>query len=297
MLQPGLGTAHHGSASHPALPLLCAADTDVAYTVKPLWESYLEYMDRNEADGAWQAESPRELEQAAGCVVECVSARPADHDTPPCHDTLWSWLLPCCAVNSGHFVLRPTPAALRFAEAWNASAADNVPTLTSEQKALPQFQDTHFVTCRSPCLCYKQKFKVGKPQGKQQCAGWWMLWLAVTAALLSDHSLCLARQVQLLDEGRRDDVAVFAVYFPGIFMYTQAGCTVGSPEWVPDVDPCDWSGVRLELCGHGVGVARDCALPTQRCLHHDLTQLSLCPLQCCSCTQSALAARSSSKPS
>lgn len=48
--------------------------------------------------------------------------------------------------------------------------------------------------------------------------------------------------LQLLEEERREQVAVFAAYFPGFFMYTQSGCTVGSTEWVPDVDPCDWSG-------------------------------------------------------
>jgi hypothetical protein len=46
----------------------------------------------------------------------------------------------------------------------------------------------------------------------------------------------------MLEAGTRESTALFAVYFPGFFMYTQSGCTVGSPEWVPDVDPCDWSG-------------------------------------------------------
>lgn len=40
-------------------PTVCSADTDVSYAVKPVWDSYLEYMYRNEVDGAWQAEMPR----------------------------------------------------------------------------------------------------------------------------------------------------------------------------------------------------------------------------------------------
>ncbi len=62
------------SAAHSSFSLWCclavtgsrdastclAADTDVAYTVKPVWESYLELIHRNDADGAWQAEAPCE---------------------------------------------------------------------------------------------------------------------------------------------------------------------------------------------------------------------------------------------
>lgn len=46
-------------------------------------------------------------------------------------------------------------------EAWNASAAENTKAMVADQKALPQFEGSHFVTCRTPCMCYKQKFQVG----------------------------------------------------------------------------------------------------------------------------------------
>ena len=38
--------------------LLCPADTDIAYAVKPLWRSYLTYMNQTGADGAWLEEKP-----------------------------------------------------------------------------------------------------------------------------------------------------------------------------------------------------------------------------------------------
>jgi hypothetical protein len=62
-------------------------------------------------------------------------------------------------------LLLPTKPALRFAEAWNASAAANVKRLVAEQKALPDFQGTHYLTCRTPCACYKNKLQVGARAG------------------------------------------------------------------------------------------------------------------------------------
>ena len=69
------------------------------------------------------------------------------------------------AVNTGHFVLIPTPAALRFAAAWHGSALASVlrrrPALT-DQKALqksPLLTDKFF-TCKSLCACYKTRFGV-----------------------------------------------------------------------------------------------------------------------------------------
>lgn len=47
---------------------------------------------------------------------------------------------------------------------------------------------------------------------------------------------------QLIEQGRRDQVALFALYWPSHLPYTHAGCTVGSAAWMPLVDPCDWGG-------------------------------------------------------
>ncbi|PSC72584.1 hypothetical protein C2E20_4222 [Micractinium conductrix] len=151
-------------------------DTDVAYAVKPLWESYMAFMERVEADGAWQSESP---------------------------------------VNSGHFVVLPTPAGLAFAEAWAAAAPSAIPKKVSEQKGLQPLERAAYVTCRLPCLCYRHKY-------------------------------------ELLAQGKRDSMAVFAVYLPSFFPYTSAGCTVGSKEWLPSVDPCDWTTLYLHpICVSG----------------------------------------------
>lgn len=47
----------------------------------------------------------------------------------------------------------------------------------------------------------------------------------------------------------RDQVAIFPTYFPGYYLYTLSGCTVGSKEWMPPVDPCDWTSERrLGVC-------------------------------------------------
>lgn len=62
--------------------------------------------------------------------------------------------------------------------------------------------------------------------------------------------------VQLLANGTRGQVAIFPTYFPGYYPYTLSSCTVGSKEWMPPVDPCDWSSERGGAlhehrgCGH-----------------------------------------------
>ena len=38
-------------------PRRLLADTDIAYTVKPVWESYLAYIKGVQADGSWQSAS------------------------------------------------------------------------------------------------------------------------------------------------------------------------------------------------------------------------------------------------
>lgn len=55
-MQRGAGASHSFAV---CLPAPAPADTDVTYTVKPLWDSYLEFIDRAGGDGAWQFESPR----------------------------------------------------------------------------------------------------------------------------------------------------------------------------------------------------------------------------------------------
>lgn len=65
------------------------------------------------------------------------------------------------AVNSGHFVILPTPAGIAFAEAWNASGPGMLGQKVSEQKALPLMEGVHFRQCRTPCLCYRHKYEVG----------------------------------------------------------------------------------------------------------------------------------------
>ncbi|PRW56763.1 hypothetical protein C2E21_4548 [Chlorella sorokiniana] len=155
---------------------IMAVDTDISYAVKPLWESYLALIEQNDADGAWQHEAP---------------------------------------INSGHFVLLPTNASLAFAEAWAAAGPASIPLKVAEQKALPALEGSHFVACRSLCLCYRCKY-------------------------------------ELFAQGRRDRVAVFATYFPSHFSYSPVGCTVGSQAWVPHVDPCDWTVLYMHpICAWG----------------------------------------------
>lgn len=63
------------------------------------------------------------------------------------------------AVNSGHFVILPTPAGIAFVEAWNASAPSMLEQKVSEQRALTMMEGRHFRQCRTTCSCYRHKYE------------------------------------------------------------------------------------------------------------------------------------------
>lgn len=198
------------------------ADTDVAYSVKcgPLtWSFWHATAPTAPGRPSRQVRAGSTAEQACyafSTAVDCSAHCPL---LSPHHPAL-------CAVNSGHFVLLPTPAALAFAEAWAATAAANTPRKVAEQKALPPLDGTAYVTCRSACLCYRKKY-------------------------------------QLLAEGRHDSVALLATYPGSHLPYTQMGCSLGSPEWAPRIDPCEWQGAAAlaALLLECLPAASACACP------------------------------------
>lgn len=63
-----------GYAYVPAAPPAPPTDTDVSYAVKPVWDSYLEYIEQNDADGAWQSEQPSERVVTLR-ALPCAAAR------------------------------------------------------------------------------------------------------------------------------------------------------------------------------------------------------------------------------
>jgi hypothetical protein len=40
---------------------------------------------------------------------------------------------------------------------------------------------------------------------------------------------------------------VLRTYLPSHFSYSPNWCTIGSPDWVPRVDPCDWAVLYLHV--------------------------------------------------
>lgn len=106
-------------------------------------------------------------------------------------------------VNTGQFVMLPTPASLAFAERWNSLAASMIPQGPATQPALRQMHHHHFEACTSLCQCF---------------------WA---------HR-------NLTSLGLRNDTPIFRTYYPGYFAYTQSTCDIGNPAWVAALDPCDW---------------------------------------------------------
>lgn len=162
------------------------ADADVAYAPKPLWDSYLAFQEQAGADGAFMQELP---------------------------------------LNTGHFVLLPTPGALAFAAAWNESAAAalaGTPPLT-DQKALE-------AAARGP-------HGTALASSFQQCG------------VLCG---CIKAGVERKRRGREGAQAVLRHYMAPHFMYTYRRCTIGDPLWAPRVDPCDWAVLYLHpVCAAG----------------------------------------------
>lgn len=65
--------------------------------------------------------------------------------------------------------------------------------------------------------------------------------------LMPGMLLSLPPPSQLTTDGRRGEVAVLRTYLPSYFSYSPNWCTIGSPDWVPRVDPCDWSVLYLHV--------------------------------------------------
>ena len=119
-----------------------SADSDIVYTTKPVWETYLRLIEISGADAAFQKEEPGEWGSRG---ARCSMLGTTQHTCPPrggiplqprpssaaksCvlvmrpHMTraLCFALLsthPCHAVNGGNDVMQPTPAAISLTEKW-----------------------------------------------------------------------------------------------------------------------------------------------------------------------------------
>ena len=63
-------------------------------------------------------------------------------------------------MNTGHFVLIPTTAALRFAEAWHGSAWEMQAKYITEQQALYHLNRRNLTTCGTVCECFRERYRV-----------------------------------------------------------------------------------------------------------------------------------------
>jgi hypothetical protein len=59
------------------------------------------------------------------------------------------------AVNTGQFVVLPTPASLAFMERWNSLARPGIQNGTADQPALKALQQHAFETCPTLCACFR----------------------------------------------------------------------------------------------------------------------------------------------
>ena len=181
------------------------ADADIAYTAKPLWPSLLAYIGQAAADGTWQHEGP---------------------------------------ANTGFVALLPTPGGTAFLEAWAAAAPAMLERGVAEQAALPLLEPPPFASCPTLCGCYRAAHQAswllaGCGSGRRLCGA------ARRRALTCFRWTLPPSLPQLEQESMRRGVAVMRAFYPSHFAYTQHSCTIGSEDWAPRLDPCDWPGVRL----------------------------------------------------
>lgn len=100
-------------------------DTDVAYVNKPIWESFLAFLEEAGADAAFQAEET--------------------------------------GVNIGSYVILPTPAATTFISEWAASASSAIQAKQQDQFFLPNLQHLYEL-CATPGSCLAKRTELADGQ-------------------------------------------------------------------------------------------------------------------------------------
>lgn len=154
-----------GRPLHPPCPHLCpphccrlpAADSDVAFVNKPVWDSFLAFIEEVGADAAFQAEQhigvapmrhalnhARHARLAGVVRLACASFAPS----PP--------LLPFHSVNIGSYVVLPTPASIRLYDAWAGSAVAAIRDKKQDQFFLPKLSHL-FDLCNTRHSCLEKR--------------------------------------------------------------------------------------------------------------------------------------------
>lgn len=106
-------------------------DSDVVFTVKPFWQSYLAYLEAGSADAAFQAEYS--------------------------------------SVNGGNYVVLPTPAAIKLFEAWSAKALKSIKAGQHDQQGLDQLMEHSLRRCTwssKSCRRLRREMDEAKESGK-----------------------------------------------------------------------------------------------------------------------------------
>ena len=257
-------------------------------------------MEQAEADGAFQREDPGEglgsrlpgaaqvvRKRVRGQAVPCCGRgtyqlRPVALCGAPTLDSA-SHLLP--AVNTGQFVLLPTPASLAFVERWAAKAPTMIELGLATQAALDELHGEHaFHASTSLCECLRTHRDVRSPAAaasdarrRKGMAG--LCSCRHTPASSSQwllHCPCSSRRQAGATRSRSSALSTpvtfttrrWAAYArssprplppphhlhatpnivrspPTCPVHVKTLCTVGSPDWIGRVDPCDWSTLFL----------------------------------------------------
>ncbi|KAL4856648.1 hypothetical protein ACK3TF_003070 [Chlorella vulgaris] len=93
-------------------------DSDIVYLLKPVWASYMAYLEQGEADAAFQSEGP---------------------------------------VNTGNFVMLPTTASVAFATAWAALAPKMFKERLTDQTGLPHVDPALWMVCSDRSACQRDR--------------------------------------------------------------------------------------------------------------------------------------------
>ncbi|EFN51422.1 hypothetical protein CHLNCDRAFT_55152 [Chlorella variabilis] len=154
-----------------------STDSDIVYFVKPVWQSYLRFIEEAGADGAFQAEVP---------------------------------------VNGGNYVVLPTPAAIRWAQAWAALAPEMIQRVTHDQSGFRLVEEARWKLCGTVESCQGER--------AAQIAN------ATAAASPGGNATAAAPP------------ALLRIYLPRYFGYWDDLCAFAAMHRLPRFDPCDWAG-------------------------------------------------------
>ena len=175
----------------------------------------------------------------------------------------------CHAVNTGSYVMLPTPGGIAMFEGWAAAARDGISKNEHDQQYLDHLTGQIWRRCTIAkwfCNLMKDEARAAGHGSRAPAAGARgrvcvarVGWQASTVCPPTPHH----HGPQIRQNNQTGRVALIRAYLPGFFMYSDDVCSLNNPSLLPLMDTCDWTSelARGEVCARWAGERRRVADP------------------------------------